>query len=172
MRLSLRSWIQSMCLVIWPAVTLAQSTEVTFRVPVNLTQLTTDIDQVRVVCRVNSSAIITKSESGEVIDYYFGFGTPMPVVDGRVAASTTVVVPIPRLEDPAGKTASYWCSLQGRGRTGSAGVFSQFMGQDWPQVALRLSPTPTPITGTFAWVEPPSATAPPNVTTTSPGGNP
>jgi hypothetical protein len=169
MRRSLCLWIPSMCLVMSPAVALAQSTEVTFRVPVNLSQLTTDIKQVRVACRVDSPAIVTRSESGQAINYYFGYGPPVPVADGRVVTTATVVVPIPRLEDPAGKTATYTCFLQG---STSGGAFSQFGGASWPQVALRLSPTPTPITGSFPWVEPPTATAPPNVTTTSPGGNP
>jgi hypothetical protein len=93
------------------------------------------------------------------------------VVGRQLVGTRTVVVSIDRVDDAAGQSASYSCSLMGhkQGRPPTEyGVFSATA----TDAAFRLSPTPALITGTFPWVEPTASVAPVNVTTTSPGGNP
>jgi len=148
----------AVCLLGPAASAWAQATSVKFKVPVRLSDLSPKIERVQVRCSVSSTAPGgTASVPQE-----------LAVTGGQVAATATVVLSFAALEDPAGKTATYNCALTGFDKT--KGAWRSFR-EDHPEAAFRLSPTPAPITGSFAWVEP-TATAPANVTTTSPGGNP
>jgi len=153
------------------AVTSAQQSDVTFRVPVNLTNLSPDIVRVRVQCRI--SAYFSEFKGTRQGDAWF-YQASGQIVGGRIAATATVVVAVPTLKDPAGlispapKTANWDCSLQAFTQAGP--VWGEF-GETPSSQMYRMSPPLTRISGSFLWVEP-TATAPANVTTTSPGGNP
>jgi hypothetical protein len=149
-------------------------TTVTFSVPLNLSQLPPETIRVGVLCEVRSSAIVGVTSVSAL--------TTLSPVDGQIHTTATVIVPVPRLENPVGKTGTYVCRLMA-GRTPSSPVAEAREGQEAPVdwalfsagasvAALRLTPDPAAITGSFQWSAPPTATAAPNVTTTSPGGNP
>jgi len=119
---------------------------VTFEMPVNLTQLSPDIERVRVSCWIASSALpFAAPTSPDVFPK-----DESPVVLGQVVKTMTVLFPIPTgaLQDPIGKTAEYMCLLMG---------FSKSL-QRWDGFsetstvpAFRIKPTPAPIQGTFVW---------------------
>jgi hypothetical protein len=147
-----------MPVVVWAQ---APSNDVTFRVPVRLSQVSPDIAYVNVECSVASDAIPIGPR---------GASNTLSVVDGRADAVVTVRVSIPPLDIAAGRTATYQCRLAGRST--AINVTRAFSEND-PRPEFRLSPTPAPITGSFDWVEAPTANAPPPpASTTSPGGNP
>jgi hypothetical protein len=153
----------SMCVLLITAAEAQDKTQVTFSVPLNLSQLSSDIATVGVFCTVASAAIQPNGSS-----YALSRHTP---AGGRVQTTAVVRVDITRLDDPAGKSATYRCVLRGL-RTGQS-VWVDF-GVGASDSAFRISPNPTPITGSFDWVQAPSAVdvAPVNATTTSPNGNP
>jgi len=82
-----------------------------------------------------------------------------------------VRVQVPRLDISGGTVATYSCVLQAQ-RVGTSAV--EGFSPNAAVSALRLSPQPTPITGSFEWLAaaPTATTTPANSTTTSPGGNP
>ena len=164
--------ISAMSLLTLPARAWAQAADVTFVVPVNLTQLSPDLTEVYVRCEVESGAIAGYTVNGTT---YVGGRTNQlvklpPPVGGRVSATATVRVPIVRLDVSAGNTATYRCALEGR-KTGDP-TLRGLHGQPTDST-FRLSPTPPSLRGSFSWVEAPTATVTPvSVTTTSPGGQP
>jgi len=133
----------------WLAMTgagFAQSFDVTFKVPLNLTGIATAITKVKVGCNINSPALpVVAGSAANVVSAF----VEIPVSGGQVVTTATVVVPVSRLDTSNGKTsATYRCIMWG---------FSQ-TGQDWdtfdemaPRPIYRLSPTPANITGTFTW---------------------
>jgi hypothetical protein len=152
----------------------APQTSVTFNVPLNLSQLEPELTSVAVMCEVRSAALLGVSSASGL--------TSVSPGNGRVFTTAAVVVPIPRLDDPTGKSATYVCRLFGLRTTGTtlADKLKESQTTNWELfsagaavTALRLTPDPAAIAGSFDWVESaPTASAPPNVTTTSPGGNP
>jgi hypothetical protein len=151
-------------------------TSVTFSVPLNLSQLAPEISRVGINCEVRSSAIIGVASVSAI--------TRVTPVDGHVHTTASVVVPIPRLDNPIGKTGTYVCRLwAGRTPPVNSQTTEPATGAEPPinwalfsagatDSALRMVPDPPALTGSFVWAAPPTAVAPANVTTTSPGGNP
>jgi hypothetical protein len=141
------------CLLVAPRSLAAQTTaEVTFKVPVNLTQVSPDIAKVGVMCMITSSAIpIVGRNTGTSTSGNVYKQVEIPMAGGQLVTTATVVLGISgpsALTDPVGKTADYRCTLSG---------FSTSL-QTWAlfdaasaQVQYRLSPTPAPLTGTFTW---------------------
>jgi hypothetical protein len=117
--------------------------DVTFTVPLNITQMSPDITKVAVWCRITGPAIT--SRSGNI-------GTQVELVPqgGQLVTTATVVVSWPPtdLTNPAGTQASYTCSLSGY--SNSLQRWDIFR-EDHPTPAFRLKPTPTDLTGTFVW---------------------
>jgi len=117
--------------------------DVTFTVPLNITQMSPDITKVAVWCKITGPAIT--SRSGNI-------GAQVEIVPqaGQVVTTATVVVPWPPtdLTNPAGTQASYSCSLSGY--SNSLQRWDIFR-EDHPTPAFRLKPTPTELTGTFVW---------------------
>jgi hypothetical protein len=143
----------------------AQSNDVTFRVPVNLTNLAPTISHIQVECRVASTAI-PPSDSGSTVRT--GRVT-YPVTGGQFVQTVVVVVEIPALDNPAGKQANYSCEL--RGRANNSGMFETFR-ENHTNPDFRISPDPKLIGGTFDWVTVDATAPPPPASTTSPtGGN-
>lgn len=136
------------CLLGMPSAGAAQSSDVTFQVPLNVTKLSSDITKVAVYCEVTSEAL--PKLSGQQVGRAQKQLEFSPTA-GQVVTTAAVVVPIPSLNTSASPTAtnaSYKCMLSG---------FSQAL-QRWDVftathsvAAFRLSPTPPDITGTFTW---------------------
>jgi len=128
------------------AVITANSSDVTFTMPLNFTHLSSDIAKIKVDCVIKSAALPSRqarSEPGIAVKT-----EEYPVAAGQLVRTATVVVPISDLDNPAGKSASYICSTMG---------FSTSQ-QKWdlfdsaqPTLAFRLSPAPANLTGNFTW---------------------
>ena len=137
----------------------AAQNDVTFVMPLNLSDLSPEIYAVQVNCRIRSDAI----PGGD-----YGTSDGFPVVNRRVATTATLRVRLSALNNPAGKTATYVCTLLGRREPIEAEW--RLFSANASDPAFRLTPTPDPIIGTFNWVELPSFEIVPsgNATTTSP----
>jgi hypothetical protein len=117
--------------------------DVTFIVPLNITQMSPDITKVAVWCKITGPAIT--SRSGNI-----GAQVELVPQGGHVVATDTVVVhwPPTDLTNPAGTDASYSCSLSGF--SNSLQRWDVFR-EDHLTPVFRLKPTPTELTGTFRW---------------------
>jgi hypothetical protein len=153
-----RKWF-GVGVVLLPATTWAQATtnDVTFKVPVHITNLSPNIHRVYVVCRITSWAV-----GGGSRDSIPGMRTPP---SGRIDETLDVIV---RISDPINisrsNVATYSCVLSGVNRA-TPPVRSEFS-ENHALPEFRLSPTPRPITGSFEWR--PVTVAPSLGTTTSP----
>jgi hypothetical protein len=121
---------------------------ITFTVPVNLTQLSPDIAKVSVTCSIGSSAIPNDLQGNAVrLQKTMEF----PVSGGQLVTTATVVVAVPPLDNPVGKSATYDCDIMG---------FSTLR-QQWHNFDTAfdisglymfvVSPKPSRITGSFVW---------------------
>jgi hypothetical protein len=131
-----------------PSARTVQSSDVTFTIPLNLTQLSPQIDKVFISCEVMSSAILVNRSKGT------GRVTPpwleFPNTSGQVVTTATFVVPLPfgTVDTTQGASANYVCYLGGHSKmTGQSSGFSDTNADP----AFRLSPTPTAIYGNFTW---------------------
>ena len=119
--------------------------DVTLKVPLNLTKLSTDITKVRVSCTLDSAALRSDAQ-GRLTTRIFA-DTEVPVSNGQLVTALSIVFSQFTLISPAGATATYNCSLDGTDRTGRTALFTD--SSPFPQ--FRLTPTPAPLIGTFAW---------------------
>ena len=117
--------------------------DVTFTVPLNITQMSPDITKVAVWCKITGPAITTRSGN-------IGAQVELVPQGGQVVTTATIVIPWPLTDmtDPTGTQASYSCSLSGF--SNSLQRWDIFR-EDHPTPAFRLKPTPTELTGTFVW---------------------
>jgi hypothetical protein len=117
--------------------------DVTFTVPLNITQLSPDITKVYVWCRITGPAIHTRSGNIQA-------QVELVPQGGQVVTTATVVVAwvTTDMTDPTGTQASYSCSLSGWSNSLQR---SDIFREDHPTPAFRLKPTPTEFTGTFVW---------------------
>jgi len=117
--------------------------DVTFTVPLNITQLSPDITKVAVWCKITGPAITNRSG-------YIGTQVELVPQGGQVVTTATVVVSWPPtdLTNPTGTQASYSCALSGFNNLLQR--WDNFR-EDQPTPAFRLKPTPTELTGTFVW---------------------
>ena len=138
--------------------------DITFTVPLNITQLFGDIVKVRVNCSVMSEAIVVNRVTGKG-----GVQGPgavwkeqeFPVSGGKVVTTATIVVSVAgALADAAGKQAAYSCTLSGFSNAQQKWMpFNYAMGTAGGAVdlsatdpAFRLSPPGAlGISGTFTW---------------------
>lgn len=121
----------------------AQVGDVTFTVPLNLTQMSPDITKVAVWCRITGPAIHTRSGNIQA-------QVELVPQAGQVVTTATVVVAWVNTDmtDPTGTQATYTCSLSGF--SNSLQRWDVFR-EDHLTPAFRLKPTPTDLTGTFTW---------------------
>ena len=133
--------------------------DVTFEVPINLTQLARDIRQIDVTCYLTSDAITVLS-SRATNPRRLGGNVVLDVGSGRLVTTANVVVAVPadRLQDPAGKTFNWECSLTGyttgtrlMRTTGGYAAGWDFFSADHVNPSYRLSPTPKILSGSFVW---------------------
>jgi hypothetical protein len=145
-------------MLLLPSVTRAQTIpgDVTFEVPLNLTQLWAEITKVDVTCVISSDALVGtryKKINGHV---------EFPVASGQLVTTARVVVAVAPTAftdptgaitgSPNGKPATYACSLSGFNMLPSnyGGGWHQFSADNTIE-SFRISPTPSPITGKFVW---------------------
>jgi len=123
-------------------------TSVTFTMPVNLTQLSSDLERVRLLCGITSEVMIAPSSMSSQ--------DAMPkdevyVLGGQLVTTMKVMVPIPLewfQQVPIGKPAMYQCGLQGFSKSLARwDMFSETSSVP----AFLLKPTPAIIQGTFTW---------------------
>ena len=128
---------------------LAQSSDVTFQVPLNLTRLSADLTKVAVYCEITSDALPL-----------VGVGTirralkqvELTPSGGQIVQTVSVVVPIPILDTSNGTNATkatYACTLSGFSQ--SLQRWSPFGDSQSLPVQFRLSPAPPSISGNFTW---------------------
>ena len=131
----------------------AQSSDVTIRVPLSLTQLAPDISKVRVLCAIRSSVVRVVT----TIDRYGNaIAGPMadrelPISGGQAVVTLDLAVPIPpsSFTGPSvGQNATWECGLTGFSTSGNR--WDAFNATH-ANPAFRLSPTPGTITGNFTW---------------------
>jgi hypothetical protein len=117
--------------------------DVTFTVPLNITQLSPDITKVAVYCRITGPAITTRSGN-------IGAQVELVPQGGQVVTTATVVVtwPLTDMTDPTGTQANYDCLLSGF--SNSLQRWDRFYEEQATPV-FRLKPTPPALTGTFTW---------------------
>jgi len=134
----------TVCALLTPRLGVAQTgaSDVTFKVPLNLTQVSSDVVKVAVYCQVTSPAIVSNSS------HRLQKQEEIPVTGGQLVMTVTVVIAVSGLDNPVGKTATYECLLSG---------FSNLLQQWYPFSAtsinptFRLTPTPGGISGSFPW---------------------
>jgi hypothetical protein len=136
------------CLVAAPDVAVAQipGGDVTLKVPLNLTKLSTDLVKVRVFCGLQSAAIKAITAEGRETNY-ISVLIDAPVSNGQVVTTLTFVFSKFTLVNPSGITASYRCNLAGIDKAGQAALLTAT--HDLPQ--FRVTPTADDLTGTFTW---------------------
>jgi len=121
----------------------AQVGDVTFTVPLNLTQMSPDITKVAVWCKITGPAIHTRSGNIQA-------QVELVPQAGQLVTTATVVVAWVNTDmtDPTGTQATYSCSLSGFSNSLQRwDIFSET--QATP--VFRLKPTPAELTGTFVW---------------------
>jgi hypothetical protein len=158
----LRAVVLAACLLVSSLPSAAQTNQgdITFTVPINVTQLLADITKVRVTCAVTSQAITDnrRVEKGVTQPGQVGKAEEYPVSNGQVVRTVTIVLSVAGvLENPTGKVASYGCNLQGYSNSLQRWApfnhcQSSATGNECTEVAFRLSPLQQPgNTGTFTW---------------------
>jgi hypothetical protein len=120
--------------------------DVTLKVPLNLTRLSTDITKVRITCTLYSAALRAYDLQGQETQR-ISVITEVPVSNGQLVTTSSVVFSKFTLINPAGATAIYDCSLVGTDKTGLSAIFTD--SSPFPQ--FRVTPTPANLKGTFAW---------------------
>jgi len=137
----------------------APSDDVTFEVPIKLTQLAADIRQVDVTCSLTSDAIVPSGSGGS--RRQLAGHAVLDVSNGQVVApATTVVVAVPaaRLQNPDKQTFNWECSLTGYSVGTRPPPPARRTPAGWDTFAARhekpsfqLSPAPEVLSGSFMW---------------------
>jgi hypothetical protein len=125
---------------------LSAQTVLTLEIPVNLTKLHPDVQQVQANCNLFSAGIVVGNISPNNPTRVGR--DQIPVLGGQVASTFRVLYELPAdvMKDPIGKTAEYQCHLLGYTSKGWSG-FSE----DDPASPMYLKPAPKVIQGTFVW---------------------
>jgi len=164
MRRHRRAILSTIALLVSPVIGAAQAGspgDITFTVPVHLTQLSIGVSKVRVTCSITSEAItvnrevVGKSVNGPAT----GPGSvskseEFAVSGGQVNTTATLVVSTAGVRDnPAGKLANYACRLDGFSVAQQRFVpFNYALPIADTEPALRLNYNgPVAQTGSFTW---------------------
>jgi len=138
----------------------APSDDVTFEVPINLTQLGADITKVDVTCTITSDAILAAGARGTRAQ--LSGHTVFDVSGGQVvkpAATVVVVVPADRLQDPDKHSFNWECSLTAYSEGARPPPPARRFTAGWDTFAARhekasfvMDPAPEPVlSGSFDW---------------------
>jgi hypothetical protein len=151
----------TICLLALPGVSAAQANpgDITFTIPVNLTQLANGLGKVRVGCEIQSDAITvnrqpTKAQGpGSGPGVVYAKSQEIPISGGQVTTTATVVVSTAGvLNDPIGKSAAYLCALEGFSNAQQRWMpFNYSIPISGTEPALRLTPNPGSQSGSFTW---------------------
>lgn len=155
-----RKWFGvGVVLLLLPAAIWAQaaSNDVTFRVPLRLTNLSPNIRGIIVTCQINSLALTGGTARSAMAWTVYSRQFDAPSAGVKVAISSPIDI-------SKSNIATYSCVLTGQNHA-SPEVRSEFA-ENHAVADFRLSPTPAPITGSFEWR--PVTVAPSLGTTTSP----
>jgi hypothetical protein len=128
------------------AQTTTVETTVTFLVPVALTQLSPDIERVRVACGIISDALNPTLPSGSPPPIIMAEAL---VISGQVNTTlrSEFLILSGWLQDAIGKPATYQCTLQGYKKSTQQW---NFFDEASPDPVFRLKPTPN-LQGSFVW---------------------
>jgi len=137
----------------------APSNDVTFEVPINLTQLAADIRQVDVTCILTSDAIVPSGP--KVSSRQLAGHVVLDVSNGQLVTPATVVVAVPadRLQDPAKHPFNWECRLTAYSVGTRPPPPARKFPAGWDTFAARhekvsfvLSPAPPAVlSGSFTW---------------------
>lgn len=136
------------------------SDDVTFEVPINLTQLAPDITKVDVTCSITSEAIIAAARQGA--NKQLAGHTVFDVSNGQVvkpAATVVVAVPAERLAKPENVTFNWECRLTAYSVGARPPPPASRYAAGWdtfadrhPKASFVLSPAPPAVlSGSFVW---------------------
>ena len=136
--------------------------DITFTVPVTLTQLSSGVSKVRVMCTIISEAITVNrqpvSKGATIQAGTISAQQEFPVTSGEVHATASLVVSTAGvLDNPLGKEATYICGLDGFSVAQQRFVpFNYALPIEGTEPALRLTvpgsqPAPLRTGGTFTW---------------------
>lgn len=143
MKLRFVATTMAACLLVTPLPCAGQvSYEITFKVPLNLSQISTAISKVAVNCTITSTAITTNAKGQLVKQEEFA------ITNGQLVFNASVVILASGLVNPGGTSATYSCVLLG---------FST-LAQRWLSFSetatvaeFRTTTTPLPLEGNFTW---------------------
>ena len=145
MMLRLISATVAACLLVTPLPCSGQASyELTFKVPLNLTQISPSISKVAVSCIISSPAIISnaRGQLGKQEEL------SMTGTGGQLVRDVNVVILASGLDNPVGKAATYSCTLSGFSTVaGRWDVFSATA----TIAEFRVTATPLPLEGNFPW---------------------
>jgi hypothetical protein len=137
----------------------APSDDVVFEVPINLTQLASDITKVDVTCTLTSDAITEAGPRGS--SRQLAGHVVLDVSNGQVVKpATTVVVAVPadRVQDPAKHPFNWECRLTGYSIGSRPPPPARRYPAGWDTFAERhdkasfvMSPAPPVLSGEFNW---------------------
>lgn len=137
-------------LLVYPGSGVAQSTQsaITFLVPVHLTKLSPDIEKISVTCGIGSAAIPKDLQGHDVI---LRKTMEFPVSGGQLDTNATVVVAVPPLDNPVGKSATWYCDINGFSTLRQ--WWHEFdTGSNIPGLPMFVvSPKPIRLTSSFIW---------------------
>ena len=122
--------------------------EVTFQVPLNLTELSADITRVRVTCMIEKDEQLGATRTYE--QFAATNSQEFPVSAGQLIMTASVVVSVDATRVAAGETARYGCFLYGYSSPLQRWYdFSE--AQDTGIAGFQLTPRTSPIAGNFVW---------------------
>ncbi len=127
-----------------PASSAAQTvqTEVTLKVPLNLTQLGPDVAKVSLGCAITSAAITTNANHNVVMIQ------EVPVSGGQLVTTVAFVFVFTGLDNPVGKSAAIVCDISGFSTSQQAWL--QF-GENAANPAFRTKPSVSFLDASFVW---------------------
>ena len=132
-----------------PSAAAAQSvqTEVTLKVPVNLTDFGPDVAKIRLSCVITSSAITNGSSTGAIAKY----SDEIPMTAGKVATTVSITFsPVALSLNPVGKTASVFCEIAGWS-TSLSSWYNFHGGATNPAFKTTTTAGAAPLTTSFVW---------------------
>ena len=134
--------------------TTTYETAVTFTLPVNLTQLSPDLERVRFLCIIQpGQTLIYPPAVSQAMATSMLLSWPnrdeLPVVSGKVVGTMRIVYPLATewFVNPIGQSATYSCGLLGYST--SLQRWEMFSATS-PIPAFKLNPEPM-FNGTFVW---------------------
>ena len=149
----------SLVLMVGSASRLPAQTYVSFEVPLNLTQLSLDIERVRVTCIVAGDGLIGFPSASNFNPTDPNAPLPGPaarqeilVAGGQLVGSIKLIVGIPAelLSNPIGKTAYYGCILHGYSKSLQKWNLFYEAATEAP-FKLKVTPDGGVIQGSFVW---------------------